>query len=153
MTQHRSGAYYLPEEELERAMVLMRYGTSELHAVFGLCHVAQDLTAQLCWIERASHSERAAELLEDLEAEGQREADSLIQLLKSAICEEWGYCRRRVTDGLGDPRRLVQELFRLIYNYLCLDEKGVRAVDRSWVLLAAVVLARSDLGKLCRCAG
>lgn len=151
MTQHRSGAYYLPEEELERAMVLMRYGTSELHAVFGLCHVAQDLTAQLCMLERASHSERAAELLEDLEAVGRREANSLIQLLKSAICEEWGYCRRRVTDGLGDPRRLVQELSRLIYNYL--DEKEVRAVDRSWVLLAAVVLARSDMGKLCRCAG
>ncbi|MCX7601189.1 MAG: hypothetical protein N2Z75_04515 [Meiothermus sp.] len=132
-------------------MILMRYGTSELYAVFGLCHVAQDLTAQLCWLERASHSEQAAELLEDLEAVGRREASSLVQLLKTTICEEWGYCRRRVTDGLGDPRRLIQELSRLIYNYL--DAKEVRAVDRSWVLLAAVVLARSDLGKLCCCAG
>lgn len=141
--------FLLSEAEVEQAMILNKCSQDMLYDLLGLAVQTQSLAALTLWLERMQHGGPQQDGLSDLRAIGREEGRNLLEALRPVICDVWGYCQRRSSDGLGDPRRLVRLLAPLIGPVLFGEEVMPR--DRTLLVVACVFTARSGLSRLCRC--
>lgn len=76
----------------------------------------------------------------------------MLQKVYHILCEQWGYCHRRSTEGLGDPRYLIQVLAPLIGPVLQeIYSPPGGLLNRPLLIVACVFVARTGLSTLCRC--
>ncbi|HEU4321609.1 MAG TPA: hypothetical protein VFS21_00535 [Roseiflexaceae bacterium] len=142
-------SFLLSEAEVEQAMILNKCSQDMLYDLLGMAVQTQSLSALTLWLERMQHGGPQQDVLGELRAIGREEGRNLLEALRPVICDVWGYCRRRSSDGLGDPRRLVRLLAPLIGPVLFGEEVMPR--DRTLLVVACVFTARSGLSRLCRC--
>jgi len=139
--------FCLTPAELEQAMVLNRFGHDMLYALLDLVLASRSLAGQILWLESLGHDIGLGGALAEVSRRGAEEGELLLTELHPLICEQWGYCRRRASDGLGDPRVFIGALAELIGPML--KRKGV--VERGALVAVAVFVARADLSRRCQC--
>lgn len=145
--ENKNNHFVLTEEEVEQAMVINKFSLDLLYKLLGLTTLSQNLTTSVLCLERLGYSNTTKGFLEEITELGKSAGENLLDTVQPIICEQWDYCRRISTDGLGDPRRLVQALAQLIEPKLY--EEGI--TTRSALIAACVFVARSNLSQLCRC--
>lgn len=136
----------LSDDEIESAVVLLRLSEDHLMLQLGLSAVTLTPAELTLAIERLAGTE-ADTFLAFLHRRGLTRRDELTERYTRVICEDWNYCERR-QRGLGDKRFLVDELAHIVLSENL--RVGVET-HRADLLLCAVVLARTDLARHCRC--
>lgn len=143
--------FLLSKEEIEQAIILSRFSMQMLYCFLGLVLNTYSLPSLVLFFEEIGHAEDMDVFVARLEEIGREEGANILAAVKVAICEQWGYCRRRSTDGLGDPRHFIQVLAPVIGPELSKRYSSGKNLDRSFLITACVFVARSNLGKLCNC--
>lgn len=133
--------------DIEQAMVLNKLHLRALLAVLGVIRISHELPGLVTWIERLSNESGTESALSNVALIGEERYRSTLQALKPAICEDWDYCRRKATDGLGDPRRLIGSLAQLAASNRTL----LGAMSHSELVVISVLLSRTDLNGWCEC--
>jgi hypothetical protein len=141
--------FSLTEDELHQAMVLNRLSLRMLNQLLGLVHATRALPAALLLLERINHCDDASAIRQQFEDIGAQEGGRIAQALKPVICGDWDFCKRRSTDGLGDPRRLINSLASVIGPAL-INENPTPG-DKVYLMSVCLYLSRSRLSALCKC--
>lgn len=152
-TDSSENKFLLTNEEIEQAMIINRFEMPMLTAFLGLAVNTYGLSNLVLLFERLGHTESQHEFLESCTEIGRNEGVSILHSVRTQVCEEWKYCRRRASDGLGDPKNLIQLLAPIIGPELSKHYGDGQSLNRSFLIISCVFVARSDLGKLCHCDG
>jgi hypothetical protein len=145
---HAKNIEPLSFSETQQTLVIARLQTQSLNALYGLLSSSGSLEKSVLLIEQFSHSPSDLSSIQGLaEIGGTRFAQDLEQM-RPIICKEWDYCKRRATGGFGDIRSFTNDLFLLLLNNYSLVSEFR---SRETMLTLAVLLARTDLSRVCNC--